>query len=129
MTVAFVITVAVFLGLLFFLGHEIRRPVRHSKWDRNPLWRKRLRVSLGAVLLLIVGVVCWAFFIEPSRLIVRHETIQIDRWPTGLSALKIAVLSDIHAGGQFIDERKLRLIVERTNQLQPDMIVILGDYI
>jgi len=37
-------------------------------------------------------------------------------------------LSDIHAGGAFIDDRKLKLIVERTNQLHPELIVILGDY-
>jgi predicted MPP superfamily phosphohydrolase len=61
--------------------------------------------------------------------VTRYETIQIDRWPTELSDLKIAVLSDIHAGGRFIDDRKLRLIVERTNQLNPDLILILGDYI
>jgi uncharacterized protein len=129
MTVAFVVTLAVLLGLLVFLVHEIRRPIHVSRWDRSPLWRKRLRLTFAAILLLIVGVVFWAFFIEPNRLIVRHETIQLDRWPSGLSNLKIAVVSDIHAGSAFIDDRKLHLIVERTNQLQPDLIVILGDYI
>lgn len=129
MTVAFVITVAVLLGLLLFLVHEIRRPIRVSKWDRSPLWRKRLRVTFSSILLLLVSAVCWAFFIEPNRLIVRHETIHLERWPSGLSNLKIAVLSDIHAGSAFIDDRKLHLIVERTNQLQPDLVVILGDYI
>ena len=39
------------------------------------------------------------------------------------------MLSDLHIGSAFIDERKLRTIVARTNQLQPDLIVILGDYI
>jgi predicted MPP superfamily phosphohydrolase len=49
-------------------------------------------------------------------------------WPKELSGLKIAVLADIHAGSAFIDDKKLRVIVERTNNLQPDLIVILGDY-
>jgi hypothetical protein len=41
--------------------------------------------------------------------------IQIDGWPKRVG-LKIAVLSDIHAGSAFIDEKKLRLIVnERMN--------------
>jgi predicted MPP superfamily phosphohydrolase len=128
MTVSFVVTVAVLLGLVFFLLHAIRRPVRVSKWDRSPLWQKRLRVSLATILLVVSGLVGWAFFIEPNRLVLRHELITIDRWPSGLSGLKIAVLSDIHTGSAFIDDRKLRLIVERTNQLQPDLIVILGDY-
>lgn len=129
MTIAFLVTVAIFLGLLLFLIQEIRRPVRDSKWDHQPRWRKRMRIVIIAMLLFAAGLAIWAFFIEPNRLVTRHETLQIDQWPSGLSDLKIAVLSDIHAGGRFIDERKIRLIVERTNQLQPDLIVIAGDYI
>jgi predicted MPP superfamily phosphohydrolase len=129
MTVAFVVTVAVVLGLLLFLVREIRRPVSDSKLDHRPPRWKRLRIALVAILLLIVCVVGWTFFIGPNRLVIREETLAIERWPSSLSNLKIAVLSDIHAGGSFIDERKLRQIVERTNQLQPDLIVICGDYI
>jgi uncharacterized protein len=129
MTVAFVVTIAVFLGLLLFLLNEIRHPANATKWDRGPLWRKRLRLALAGILLLVCGVVGWAFFIEPNRLVVRQETLEIDRWPSGLSGLTIAVISDLHVGSAYIDERKLHTIVERTNQLQPDLIVILGDYI
>src|SRR5688572_7546519 len=129
MTVAFVVTVAIFLGLLLFFVTEIRRPVRDSKWDHGPRRRKRLRLALIVILLLMIGGLCWAFFIEPTRLVTRHATLHINQWPTGLSDLKIAVLSDIHAGGWAIDDQKLRLIVERTNQLQPDLIVIAGDFV
>ena len=129
MTVAFVVTVAVVLGLLLFLVHEVRRPVRDSKWNHRPRRLKRLRIALVTILLLIVCVVGWAFFIEPARLVVRQQTLAVDTLPSSLSGLKIAVLADIHAGAWYIDERKLRLIVERTNALQPDLIVILGDYI
>ena len=129
MTVPFVVTVAVVLGLLLFLIREVRRPVKDSKWDHGPRRRKRLRVALVTILLLIVCVVAWAFVVDPSRLVVRQATLAIDQWPGSLSNLKIAVLSDIHAGGSFIDERKLRLIVQRTNELQPDLIVICGDFI
>ena len=129
MTIGFVVTAAVFLGLLFFLFREIRRPVRDSRWDHTPRRYKRLRIVFIAILLFGLGIAIWGFFIEPNRLVTRYETIELEQWPRELSDLKIAVLSDIHAGGRFIDERKLRLIVERTNQLQPDLIVILGDYI
>lgn len=129
MTVAFVVTVAVVLGLLLFLVREIRRPVTDSKWDHRPLRWKRVRIAVVTLVLLIVCVVAWAVVIDPSRLVLREETIALDRWPSSLSNLKIAVISDIHAGGSFIDERKLRLIVERTNALQPDLILICGDYI
>jgi predicted MPP superfamily phosphohydrolase len=129
MTIGSVITIAIFLGLLFFLIQEIRRPVRDSKWDHRPRYLKRLRIAFVTMLLVMAGLAIWAFFIEPNRLVTRYETLQIDQWPVELSDLKIAVLSDIHAGGRFINENKLRLIVERTNQLQPDLIIILGDFI
>lgn len=128
MAVPFVISLAVFLGLLLFLYHEVRRSPRPMAWGRTPRWGKRFRVALAAIPVVIAVLVMWGFFIEPNRLIVRHQTIRIKQWPSELSGLKVAVLSDIHVGGWFIDDDKLRLIVERTNQLQPDLIVILGDY-
>jgi len=124
MTLSFLIAVAILIGLVLFLFQQVRRPNR----ARSP-WPKRIRIGLVAVLLLMAGTVFWAFFIEPNRLLVRHETIQIDQWPRHLNDLRIAVMSDIHAGGEFIDQRKVRTIVERTNALQPELIVILGDFI
>lgn len=124
MTVEFVIAIAVLIGLWLFLFQQVRRPVRGRLH-----WQKRLRVALVAVIVIAASLVFYGFFVEPNRLVTRHETVQIANWPRELNDLRIAVLSDIHAGGSFINERKLRTIVERTNELQPEMIVILGDYI
>ena len=129
MSVGFVLSVAVLLGLLFFFYQQVRRRPGPAEWGRTPKWPKRLRIILASVPLILGCLVFWGFFIEPNRLITRQESITIDSWPKELSGLKIAVLSDIHAGSAFIDDAKLRLIVDRTNQLQPDLIVILGDYI
>jgi predicted MPP superfamily phosphohydrolase len=129
MTVTFVVAISIILGLVFFLIREVRRPPGAMQWGRTPRWGKRLRVTLDAFILALGLVFFWAFLIEPNRLVVREQTIQLDDWPGELNGLRIAVLSDIHAGGWFIDDKKLRTIVQRTNQLQPDLIVILGDYI
>jgi predicted MPP superfamily phosphohydrolase len=129
MTVTFVVAISIILGLVFFLIREVRRPPGAMQWGRTPRWGKRLRVTLDAFILALGLVFFWAFLIEPNRLVVREQTIQLDDWPRELNGLRIAVLSDIHAGGWFIDDKKLRTIVQRTNQLQPDLIVILGDYI
>ena len=117
MTVAFVISIAVLLGLLLFIFNAFRRSAG-----------RRLQIVLAAIVLLLAGMVFWGFLIEPGRLVVREQTIQIDNWPQQLDGLRIAVLSDIHADDWFVDDKKLRTIVERTNQLQPELIVILGDY-
>lgn len=126
MTIWFVIALAVLGGLLLFLIHEVRRPVTTPSGSR---WVKRLRIGLDALLLLGASLVFWGFFVEPNRLVVRHQTLEIQQWPRQFDGLRIAVLGDIHAGGWFIDEDKLRKIVERTNELQPEMVVIVGDYI
>jgi len=70
----------------------------------------------------------WAFFIEPNRLIVHEEKVQIENWPVELSGLRIALIGDVHTGSWFIDDRKLQRIVELTNQQQPDLILLAGDY-
>ena len=128
MTVAFVVAVAVLLGLLLFVYNEVRRSPGPAQWGSVPCWPKRLRIAFAAITLFLAGLACWGFLIEPGRLVVRRQTIQIDNWPQPLDGLRIAVLSDIHVDDWFITEKKLRSIVQRTNQLQPDLIVILGDF-
>lgn len=90
--------------------------------------RRRFRIALAIFLAVILSCLVWGFFIEPNRLIVRYETIQIQTWPSELSGLRIAVIGDLHTGGPFIDDKKLARIVDLTNQQQPDLVVLLGDY-
>lgn len=128
MTLAFVVAVSVLLGLLLFLVQEVRRPHGPSAWGRMPVWPKRVRVAIDVIILFIALMAFWGFLIEPNRLVVHEQSITIDNLPPALDGLRIAVISDIHAGSPFINNKKLRTIVDRTNQLHPDLIVILGDY-
>ncbi len=48
--------------------------------------------------------------------------------PRALSGLTLAHLTDIHVGG-WVDERFLRQLVEQTNDLKPDAVVITGDLV
>lgn len=128
MTLAFVLAISILLGLLLFLIREVRRPAGPRQWGRSPRWGKRLRVLLDAIILLLGGLIFWGFLIEPGRLVVREQAIKMDNWPRELNGLRIAVISDIHVDNWFITDKKLRAIVERTNQLQPDLILIPGDY-
>jgi len=94
------------------------------------LTRRKKQVLTVAAVLLLTTMLCtaWGVFLEPNHLIVRQETIQIDNWPKEFSGLRIALVADIHTGGPFIDDQKLQRIVELTNQENPDLIVLLGDY-
>lgn len=128
MTIGFIISIAILFGLGLFLYNEVRRRPGPRQWGRTPHWKKRVRIALATIPLLIAFFFFWGIWIGPDRLVLHQEVVTIEKWPKELDGLKIAVLSDIHAGSWCIDDKKLHLIVERTNQLQPDIIVILGDY-
>ncbi|HEY5838174.1 MAG TPA: metallophosphoesterase [Pyrinomonadaceae bacterium] len=125
---AYVIAVAICIGLLIFLFQALRRLTGTEETSRHQLWRRRLRVAVALVLL--AGFMCgvWVFLIEPNRLVVNQQAIQINNWPNDLKGIRLGVIGDIHAGAPFIDDLKLRLLVERTNQQQPDLVVLLGDF-
>jgi hypothetical protein len=109
---------------------EIVRPLPiGEQLDSRRRWRKIFRLVLIVVLLLAVGALIWGFFIEPDRLVLHQETIEIDNWPAELSGLRIALIADLHTDNRFINEKKLQKIVELTNAQNPDLIVLLGDYI
>jgi predicted MPP superfamily phosphohydrolase len=95
-----------------------------------PKFRKKrsLLIAAGALALALVLTGIWAFLIEPNRLVVKEETIKLQNWPAGFENLKIAVLSDLHVGSPFIDVEKLHYIVLQVNAAQPDLIVLLGDF-
>lgn len=90
---------------------------------------KTIRRTVLIVLILsfvLLGI--WSVLIEPNRLVVHSEELKLPSWPAEFDGLRVAALGDIHAGSPFIDESKLRKIVSVTNALQPDLIVLLGDY-
>jgi len=127
MSIPFIVAVALLLGLLFVFFQRLRQFGR-VEWRSIPAWQKGLRISAALIPLILAGLLFWGFVIEPNRLVVHYETVKIENWPTGLSGLRIALISDVHAGAWYVDDRKLQRIVELTNQQQPDLIVLLGDY-
>jgi predicted MPP superfamily phosphohydrolase len=125
----FIIAVASILGLLLFLWQVLRPSPIGAADDRRARWRKIFRLSLVVILLLIADSAIWAFLIEPDRLVVHYDTITIDSWPKELSGLRIAMIGDVHTDRHYVNEAKLQRIVELTNQQNPDLIILLGDYI
>jgi len=88
----------------------------------------KLKVSLTIISICILGLVLWAFVIEPSRLVIHRETLQIPNWQTEHNGLKIALLTDLHVGSPHTGLDKLQKIVDLTNAEQPDLILITGDF-
>jgi len=125
----FVIVVAVSVGLVLFMGSMLRPLPVGEQNDRRLRLRRWFRISLLVVLLAGGASAIWAFFIEPNRLVVNHDAITIDSWPKELSGLRIAMIGDVHTDTRYINEAKLQKIVDLTNAQNPDVIVLLGDYV
>jgi len=92
----------------------------------------RPRIALATVLiasLVAAGVLVWSVFVEPARLVVRPVTVRPSGWPAALDGLRIAVLSDIHAGAPHVGHEKLARIVKVVNDQRPDLVVLLGDFV
>ena len=97
-----------------------------ARFRRHDLGGSQRRPSRLAWLLVPIALLAlWSFWIEPSRLVERHPALTID----GLPPVRLALLSDVHAGSAFVDRDRLREVVTRLNAAQPDVIALLGDYV
>lgn len=85
-------------------------------------WRWYVRLVL---LLLIVGQVLYALFVERHHIEVTHQRISLPDWPG--TSVRLAVLSDLHARPD--EEEYLRRVVEKTLEQKPDVVLLLGDYV
>ena len=71
----------------------------------------------------------YGYFIEPNRLVVRRGELKIKNWNPAFNNLKIAAISDIHGGSNGASAENIRRVVRETNAENPDLIVLLGDYV
>ncbi len=77
---------------------------------------------------LIGGLVLEGRVLEPRRLRTREVGIDLPHWPGGLDGLRVAVVSDLHAGSPGVDLARVRRMTERMAELRPDLVLLLGDY-
>lgn len=50
-------------------------------------------------------------------------------WDPALDGFKIVAIGDVHGGSNAVDEAKIRQVVELANEQNPDLVVLLGDYV
>jgi predicted MPP superfamily phosphohydrolase len=90
--------------------------------------RRRFLKTLGLSSAGMVGMSGYGLAVEPGyRLNITRYRVSPANWTPGLS-LSIGVIADVHAGGPLMPAERISAIAERTNELKPDMIVLLGDF-
>lgn len=90
-----------------------------------------MRRRFFRMILIFFPAICliWGFFIEPDRLKPNDYILRSRKWSHKVDGFKIVAVSDLHAGANFIDDEKVRRIVNKINEQNPDLVVLLGDYI
>ena len=88
-------------------------------------------VKLGALLVFVIGSIAlaYSYFVEPNRLVINSAELKIPRWNRAYDGLRIVAISDIHGGSNGVDAAKIRRLVELANAQDPDLVVLIGDYV
>jgi len=82
------------------------------------------------ILLLVfcLGIAVWSVFIEPNRIVINEAHVRLPNWPSAFNGMRVAVLSDLHVGSPYITLEKLQQVIAQTNELNPDLILLPGDF-
>jgi len=91
--------------------------------SRMPKAAKVILCTLAAVVLIAAYA-----FVEPYWLAVREVHVIDSDVPVAFEGTRIAFLTDIHHGPDFSLAR-VRRVVDMTNRLRPDIILLGGDYV
>jgi predicted MPP superfamily phosphohydrolase len=86
------------------------------------------RLGLWLSLLAALSLGAWAFWLEPRRLVVHEETLDVPHWPDELRGFRLALLSDLHVGSPYWGLSSLERLVEQVNRERPEMVLLAGDY-
>ena len=92
------------------------------------LSRRQFFRSLGGIGAVSASTAAYGFGEPVLQLRLTQYSLSPRQWPADFP-LRIAVIADIHACDPWMSLDRIETIVERTNALNADVIVMLGDYV
>jgi predicted MPP superfamily phosphohydrolase len=104
-------------------------PPRSMCRSHGMISRRGFLRFIGGSFLTAVALGAYAVGIEPMLLAhVKRYALTPPHWPDGLK-LRVVAFADIHACRPWMTQERIASLVDDANALQPDLIVLLGDYI
>jgi predicted MPP superfamily phosphohydrolase len=106
-------------------GHPFAPPESRSITRRGLLKAGLGAVGAGAIIM--PGTAAYAAAQAAYSLVITDYRLAPPGWPSG-RGLSIAVIADLHAGGPNMRLERVAEVVDATNALGCDLVVLLGDY-
>lgn len=89
--------------------------------------RRRWLLALIALFVVIIAITGYGFA-ETYRIEVKEYTFADPDLPVAFEGTRIVFVTDIHRG-LFFSQDRVRSLVERVNALEPDLVLLGGDYV
>lgn len=90
--------------------------------------RTLLTLAAGGAAAAGLGAVLRGMLHGVDDLRLERTTLPLRDWPEALRGLRIAVLADLHVGGEW-SLRRARRAVEMAIEAKPDFVALVGDYV
>lgn len=107
-------------------------PSHQSPLAGQPISRRRfIKTALGFTaggIAACISAPLYAYCVEPTWIEVTRLDLSLPGLPDSFNGLTIAQLSDLHCG-VYVSSEMIRRSVEMTNALEPDLVLLTGDYI
>ena len=91
-------------------------------------WTELFSLHQAIFVFLLSSVLIYARFIEPHLVLVKTLHYQFNPEQPFQRPVRIALIADLHIGLFSGHERQLKIIVEKINQQNPDLVVVAGDW-
>lgn len=87
-----------------------------------------MKRALVLILLLLLGVIAFGLSTAMRDPVVRRMTVHLRDWPAQAPPMRVVLISDLHVAGPETPPSRLARIVAQINALEPDLVLIAGDF-
>lgn len=106
-----------------------KEEIKERRKENRRKLRRRLKLFIWLIVLTIILTVVYARYIEPYKLVVKEYLIATKKdISENYNGLKIVHFSDLHYGS-VIKEKELIKVVNKINELKPDLVFFTGDLV
>lgn len=108
-------------------SEKLNKELRFKEKEEKKNKRRKRRRKVFAIFVLLIGVfLIYIRYIEPSMLVVNEYKVENVDIPDSFHGVKIVHFSDLHYGST-IDKENIDKVVDKINDLNPDIVVFTGD--